>query len=286
MTDKIPSISFSFTYGGQKPQTVPVIAKPRVRFDGCPLCSSKQMSELRTVDCTIHPLYHPLVPPHMTWMRCAACEHVCTDGYFSPEVLSVIFGKTSENQRPGNGFEQARFHSARMVERVARHCAPQGRWLDVGFGNGSLLFTAEEFGFDPVGIDLRPSSVEAMHKLGFEAHCVDMADYGEDGSCSVVSMADVLEHMPFPQRGLEAARRLLKPGGILFVSMPHYNCAAWRLLDAGNGNPFWAEIEHYHNFSRRRLDLLLQDFGFDVLGYGVSERYRVCMEMIARRREG
>src|SRR5688572_17885281 len=103
MTDKFPSISFSFTYGGQKPQTVPVIAKPRVRFDGCPLCSSKQMSELRTVDCTIHPLYHPLVPPHMTWMRCAACEHVCTDGYFSPEVLSVIFGKTSENQRPGNG---------------------------------------------------------------------------------------------------------------------------------------------------------------------------------------
>ena len=222
----------------------------------------------------------------MTWMRCTQCEHVFTDGYFSSEVSAAIFNKTHENQRPGAVFEPARHISARMVERVARYCRPHGRWLDVGFGNGSLLFTAEEFGFDPVGIDLRPSSVEAMNKLGFEAHCVDMAEYGEDGSCAVVSMADVLEHMPFPQRGLEAARRLLKPGGILLVSMPHYNCAAWRLLDAGNANPYWGEIEHYHNFSRRRLDLLLQDFGFDVLGYGVSERYRVCMEMIAQRRAG
>jgi SAM-dependent methyltransferase len=284
MSDKFPPISVSFTFGGPQPRTAPTMAKPRVPFDGCPLCSSNKTSRLRTVDCTGHPLYHPLVPPGMVWMRCADCEHVFTDGYFTSEVCSVIFGKTNENQRPGNGFEQARFISARMVERVARHAPPRGRWLDVGFGNGSLLFTAEEFGFDPVGIDLRPSSVELMRRLGFEAHCVDMADFGEAGSCSVVSMADVLEHMPFPQRGLESARRLLKPAGILFVSMPHYNCAAWRLLDASNANPFWGEIEHYHNFSRRRLELLLHDFGFDVLSYAVSERYRVCMEMIAKRR--
>jgi protein O-GlcNAc transferase len=32
-------------------------------------------------------------------------------------------------------------------------------------------------------------------------------------------MADVLEHMPFPRPGLAAAHQLLRPDGVLFLSM-------------------------------------------------------------------
>lgn len=257
--------------------------KPRIRFDACPLCERRQTTQIRTADCSKHPLYHPIAPPKMIWMRCADCGHVFTDGYFSPEVSAVIFSKTHDTQRPGALFEQMRPASARIIERVIHHTEPKGRWLDVGFGNGALLFTAEEFGFEPVGIDLRPASVDALGRFGYEARCVDITDYDATGSFSVVSMADVLEHMPFPKRGLHAARRLLQPDGVLFVSMPNYDCAAWRLLDASNANPYWMELEHYHNFSRARLYQLLQKSGFDVLSYSVSERYRVCMEVIARK---
>ena len=100
---------------------------------------------------------------------------------------------------------------------------------------------------------------------------------------SVISMADVLEHMPFPAKGLEAAHRLLESGGVLFVSMPHYDCATWRLLERSNAMPYWMEIEHYHNFSRDRLYRLLAETGFEPMSYAVSERYRVSMEVIARR---
>jgi SAM-dependent methyltransferase len=283
MSSEFSSVRFSFSYGPPLNAEVTVTAKPRVRFERCPLCDSQRTHKLRVADCSRHPLYHPLAEPTMTWMHCSECGHVFTEGYFSEDVATALFSKTLDHQKPGGAFEQQRAISARMVERVARHLAG-GRWLDVGFGNGSLLFTAEEFGFEPVGIDLRSLSVEAMRRLGFEAHCMDIADYGEDGSFAVVSMADVLEHMPFPKRGLEAARRLLRPGGVLLLSMPHYNCAAWRLLDATNSNPYWGEIEHYHNFSRSRLYELLEDNAFDPLSYSVSERYRICMEVIARRR--
>ena len=57
----------------------------------------------------------------------------------------------------------------------------------------------------------------------------------------------------------------------------------WRLLDAVNANPYWGELEHYHNFGRARLYALLIEYGFEPLHYRVSERYRVCMEVIARR---
>lgn len=272
--------STTFKIGATLPRSA---AKPRIRFESCPLCQSAEIKVLRTADCSRHANYNPIVSPTMTWMRCGACEHVFTQGYFPSEVTDVIFAKTHENQVPGWSFEQQRYISARMVQQVVQHISG-GRSLDVGFGNGSLLFTAEEFGFDTVGIDLRKSSAEAMKKLGFEAHCADLEKFGETESISVISMADVLEHMPFPRRGLQAARRLLKRDGILFVSMPNYNCPAWRMLDSNNANPYWGELEHYHNFSRRRLELLLQDEGFEAVSYSVSERYRACMELVTKRR--
>jgi protein O-GlcNAc transferase len=94
--------------------------------------------------------------------------------------------------------------------------ATLGAWLDVGFGNASLLFTAEGWGFVPVGLDLRRANVEALQRTGIEAHCRDLASLEGEARFSVISMADVLEHMPFPREGLTAARRLLAPGGILF----------------------------------------------------------------------
>ena len=53
--------------------------------------------------------------------------------------------------------EYQRNISAKMVQRVVEAIGiPDDRlWLDVGFGNGSLLMTAKEFGFDVFGIDLR-----------------------------------------------------------------------------------------------------------------------------------
>jgi len=218
----------------------------------------------------------------MSWKRCAACGHVFTDGYFSSEVAEIIFANTHDNQKPGWQFEKQRTISARMVERIAHH-APRGRWLDVGFGNGSLLFTAAEWGFTPVGIDLRQSSVDAIARLGIEALCCDITSLDQPNAFSVISMADVLEHMPFPRAGLDAAYRLLQHNGILFLSMPHYDCPAWRLLDLANANPYWGELEHFHNFSRQRLDNLLRETGFEFMSYGISERYRICMEITARR---
>lgn len=256
--------------------------KGRLPYDARPLCSSRGLSALRIGDCSRHPLYRPVVDPTMTWMRCPDCEHVFTDGYFTSDAASVIFSSTNGHQQPGAGFEQSRAVSARIVERVA-HYVEAGAWLDVGFGNGSLLFTAEEWGFEPMGLDLRPSSVEGLRRLGFEARCVDVTDLDEPGRFAVISMADVLEHMPYPRAGLAAAHRLLRPDGMLFASMPNYDCAAWRLLDAVDANPYWGELEHFHNFSRRRLYALLTEHGFEPVHYTISERYRICMEVIARR---
>ncbi len=170
-----------------------------------------------------------------------------------------------------------------MVEKVLPYVV-DGIWLDIGFGNGSLVLTAQEYGFHAIGLDVREDNVRALRALGVEAHAEPLSKAPLQAQCSVISMADVLEHIPFPGQTLAEAWDRLSDDGVLLISMPNRDSAAWQMLDRQNLNPYWGEIEHYHNFGRARLYALLSEYGFEPIRYGVSERYRVCMEVIARKR--
>lgn len=196
----------------------------------------------------------------------------------------MLLAATVPGQEPGDDIENQRALWAAVVDRVtARTDAAPARWLDVGFGNASLIFTAAEWGYRPLGIDLRPSSVAKLEALGFEARCCDILEFKEPSAFQVISLADVIEHIAFPRRALEHAATLLEPRGLLFVSTPNMDTAVWRALDAQQANPYWFELEHYHCFSRARLYALLQECGFEPLHYAVSPRYRCGMDVIAKK---
>lgn len=258
----------------------------RLLFQTCPLCNAKELKALGTHDCTRHPLYRPQLPAVMGWLRCQECTHVFTDGHFNQAALDLIFSKTHAEQTPGHDTGAARAVSAPIVETVNRLRnvgAATGRWLDVGFGNGALMTTAEEYGYEVAGIDLRRTSVALMREFGYDVRCVDLQDYSSSLPFDVVSMADVLEHMPYPRRALDRTYSMLRLGGLLFLSMPNLDCFLWKVLDQRKQNPYWGELEHYHNFGRKRLFALLQEHGFTPCHYGVSQRYVACMEVIARK---
>lgn len=260
--------------------TPATMAGELIDYQACPLCESKAFRPLRSADCSHHPRYSQELSRTMHWSQCTACQHVFRSGYYSEAALNVVFRGTNESQVVGYDLERQRYVSAQMIEKVLSY-QTGGTWLDVGFGNASLLFTAQEYGFDPVGLDLRPQSVEELRRWGVAAHCQDVTGFELPRPASVVSMADVLEHMPFPKVGLHAAHRLLQPGGVLLISLPNLGSLVWKALDANNANPYWGEIEHYHNFDRDRLYALLAECGFRPVRYGISQRYRVCMEVIA-----
>lgn len=255
----------------------------RTLYDACPLCGANETRSTLVADCSKHPLYHPLLAPKITWLLCGRCEHIYTDGYHTAEALRVIFSKTNNNQKVGYDVENQRVVSARMIEKMLAY-ADYGDWCDIGFGNGSLLLTAQEYGFTPVGIDLRTDNVETLRQLGIEAHSVDLGAFVQPSRFRVVSMCDVLEHMPFPADALRQVHALLQPDGLLLLSMPNTDSIVWRIFDSAETNPYWGELEHYHNFGKQRLYQLLAETGFTPLRYGISERYRFCMEVIARKR--
>lgn len=254
----------------------------RTPYDGCPLCGSVEVRSTLVADCSKHPLYHPLISPKISWLLCAACEHIYADGYHSEAALRIIFSKTNDNQKVGFEVEKQRAISARMIEKLLPY-VDHGDWCDIGFGNGSLLMTAQEYGFNPVGIDLRTDNVETLKQLGIEAHSIDLGEFVQPGRFAVISMFDVLEHMPYPVESLKHVHSLLRDDGLLFLSMPNTDSMVWRIFDSLETNPYWGELEHYHNFGKRRLYRLLVENGFEPIRYGVSERYRFGMEVVARK---
>lgn len=268
------------TPGNPAPDTVQ--SADRVAYDRCPLCRSRDFAFLRADDCTRHPSWAPPLSPKMRWMSCTTCSHVFVEGPFTNATLETVFSVTQKNQAAGAGIEANRAISARMIEKVLPY-RDAGAWLDVGFGNGSLMFTAQEFGFEVCGLDLRTVEVDRMKGFGFDARAVDLVEAGFEERFDVVSMADVLEHTPDPVAMLAAAHSALREGGVLFLSMPNADAFLWAAMTAQNANPYWAELEHYHNFGRKRLNALLIETGFTPVRFGISERYRCCMEVIARK---
>ncbi len=260
----------------------------RILYTACPLCESTDFRELARVDCRRHDRWREPLEPVIIWMECAGCGHIFSNGYFTDEALGVLFSSTNTEQTVGVDIERHRLVSAKMVQRVVEAIGlPDDRlWLDVGFGNGSLLMTAYEFGFSVFGIDLRKQSVDELINIGFPAYHGTLGsalrEVGFETRPTVISMADVVEHEPFPIESLRQARGLIQDGGILLISMPNAGAPLWHYWNSIGNNPYAIEIEHYHNFSRERLYRILEHTGFKPIHYAVADRYRCCMEIMAR----
>ncbi|HPX37359.1 MAG TPA: class I SAM-dependent methyltransferase [Mycobacterium sp.] len=260
----------------------------RIKYTVCPLCQSPNIREFGRADWSGDARWREPLDPIMVWMECGECIHSFTDGYFTDETLGVLFASTIDAQIVGLDIEDQRIFSAKMVQRVADLIGmPDGRlWLDVGFGSGSLLMTAKEFGFDVFGVDLRKKNVDDIQLFEIPAYYGTMESARRNVAFAtrptVISMADVVEHEPFPADSLRSARALIQDSGLLLISMPNASAALWRYWNSLNVNPYWAEIEHYHNFTRESLYRLLETTGFKPIHYAISERYRCCMEILAK----
>jgi len=138
---------------------------------------------------------------------------------------------------------------------ITRHFAPDLRLLDIGCGTGWL---AEHFS-SYTGID---ASADAVRRATANGRNVIAGDVDQplpfpDGSFDAVVLKDVLEHVADPVAVVCEARRVLRPGGLVFASSP--DAQRW----------VWDDYTHRRPFTRKSFRLLFVDQGFEIqrLGY-------------------
>jgi len=133
---------------------------------------------------------------------------------------------------------------------------PGDRILDVGCATGDFLKVARSRGWEVFGAD--PSAARAQVEaagiklVGTNVHD---ADVGE-GTLDAITFWDVLEHVTNPLADLSRARRLLKPGGVVALTVPD---SANLLARVSGGRWFGYKTagEHLQFFTRGSLRLAL-----------------------------
>lgn len=110
------------------------------------------------------------------------------------------------------------------LEFIAQHAAlAKATVLDVGCGGGILCEGMAQAGAKVTGIDAETQAIEIAKahakemKLSCTYQCSPIEDF-DHKPFEVITCMELMEHVTNPQLVLEHCKRLLKPGGKLFVS--------------------------------------------------------------------
>ena len=222
----------------------------------CPVCGSVAVRAMR-------------VPAESALVRCAACRLLFRPGAAADPPRARL----SEGERRLE--ERVADRRARHFERILRAAGVPGRLLDVGAGVGALVGLAGERGWQAVGVDVDPAVVAYARARGLDVRHGELASLALPAArFDLVTLCNVLDFVPDPVPVLAECRRVLVPGGRIFLRTPNVSwqlqgARAGRLLRAVGlgglveGRARWLAIFHRSNFGASALRIALARAGFD-----------------------
>jgi 2-polyprenyl-3-methyl-5-hydroxy-6-metoxy-1,4-benzoquinol methylase len=152
-------------------------------------------------------------------------------------------------------------------------------WLDAGCGTGTLARWLASRGCSVLGVDAAFEMVAAANQSAESQDYSDRLRFVRVQTIARLALDDhlldgilcssVLEYVPDPSACLTEFARVLKPGGLLLVSIPNRNSVARQMqlachrLGALLGQRWCKFLEYSHNqYSRLEFERLLQQAGF------------------------
>ncbi|MEV0902874.1 methyltransferase domain-containing protein [Actinoplanes sp. NPDC049802] len=176
-------------------------------------------------------------PGLFTLDQCGDCGHIFQNPRLNAAGLEFYYRDAYDGL--GESFSEAVFTTGGRsyrgrVDMVRAHATPR-TWLDVGTGWGHFCrYAAREFPdtvFD--GLDMGDGVLEAQRRgwvgTAHQGMFPEMADR-LTGRYDVVSMHHYLEHTLEPRAEIEAAARVLRPGGHLLIEVPNPRFRPARVL--------------------------------------------------------
>jgi SAM-dependent methyltransferase len=168
------------------------------------------------------------------------CCQDCSHGYFEkmPKNLGEVYEgedyleKSKTSYVTNVDYRLKRFAAERLALLGRQKPLEAGQTLlDVGCGTGWFLQAAKDAGYESFGFEFSNSLAR------FTASTVGCTVYGGelasiDAKFDIVTLFDVIEHVPDPVETFRTVRRLLKPDGVVLVFCPNFDSLAIRTQQA------------------------------------------------------
>lgn len=198
---------------------------------------------------------------------CPACGLGKTDPVLTEEEFKKIYSSTYREEDSTRFFSPLekvirllRVQRCRSVERFGK----KGRILDVGCGRGDFLLMMKERGWEPTGLELDERIERHGRKIGIDLRSGSLETVRfPDRHFEAVTFWHVFEHLKDPEWALKECRRILKPGGLLVISVPNIGSLQARL-----SGKHWFHLDppfHLYHYSLENLKKLLERVSFNTL---------------------
>lgn len=153
----------------------------------------------------------------------------------------------------------------KRVKSILNYQKEIGVLLDIGCATGDFLSKFQELSYWEVcGLEIVPDAAEHARQKGLKVFNEGFLDIDFSNEFfDVITMWDVLEHMPDPSKVLKKCLRILKPGGLLVIKTPDPSGGEARLFKEN-----WVGYEapqHLYGFKKNVLINKLTDVGFELI---------------------
>ncbi len=201
-------------------------------------------------------------------LRCRRCGLVYAARLPAVETLAQqydasyyaeVLGSTCTE---GNTTSVARYFDT-LLKQIEAHRSP-ARLLDLGCATGDFLVAAQKRGWSVTGLEVSPYAADQARQRGLAVLTGSLETVSPAlDQYEVVTLWEVIEHLPDPLGELRRIRRLLAPGGLLAVSTPNVYGLSTSLF--GRRSVIFKPSEHLFYFSRQTLLQTLSAAGFRVV---------------------
>ena len=202
-------------------------------------------------------------------LRCVNCDHVYSSFEADPHYDGFWGDEVAEGDHSYWNKARARMHQDFIRRFLVGH---SGRLLDMGCGLGFFLKAIAPYpNWETYGCEISPAAVRyARESLGLQnVICGRLEDTDlPQRSFDLITMWDVIDHIPRPDPLLRCCHSLLKESGICFMRTPNVYIQLLRarlakLLRGTQPTVAYMQARHHaHHYSRSSIRRILERNGF------------------------